>query len=89
MRALVFALFALVAGCGSNDTTTPIPADMSVRADLAGSPASCGVDGVMLSCSGVSGGAACYICSFANGAGSCAKPCTLLSPTCPTGQTCH
>ena len=39
----------------------------------------------MLSCAGVSGNVACYLCY----AGFCAKPCLLLAPDCPTGQQCH
>ncbi len=85
--ALCLALALAPAGCGSDNTTTPIGADLSVAGDLSGGPKSCGVDGVMLSCASVSGTAPCYICNLTSGM--CAHPCLLAAPSCPTGQQCH
>ena len=79
---------ALVAGCG-DDTTATSAADLSVRADLTGAPSSCSAADVMQSCAGVSGGTSCYVCDFTGGGGSCARPCLLLQPDCPAGETCH
>jgi hypothetical protein len=89
MRAVLAVLVTLaLAGCG-NDTTTPIGADMSATVDLSGGPKTCGTDGVMNSCASVSGSVDCYFCDFAGGGGLCAKPCSLIAPSCPGGMQCH
>lgn len=91
VRAILTALVALGAGCG-DDTTAPATADLSQPADLStGGAHSCGVDGISLSCASVSGAISCFVCDYSvltNGAGRCARPCLLSSPSCPTGQHC-
>jgi hypothetical protein len=84
MRALLLAMALAAIGCG--DDGVPPANDLSTSsADLATKiGATCGVDGVRLSCGG-----SCAVCSYAGGAGKCVTPCKTTQSSCPSGQSCH
>jgi hypothetical protein len=86
--ATIVLVLSVVSGCG-DDATAPIGADMSATVDLSGGPKYCGADGVMSSCASVSGSVDCYFCDFARGGGVCARPCSLIAPSCPGGMQCR
>ena len=89
MRTFILLTALAVAGCGSDDSTAGSVVDMSMRLDLSGQVTSCGVDGVALSCASASGNNACFVCDFGGGGGVCARVCSLVTQSCPAGQTCH
>ena len=87
-----FALFVAllgVAGCGDDTTMAASGPDMSVHVDLSGQSVSCGATGVAQSCANASLNNACFVCDLSGGGGVCARVCSLLTQSCPTGQTCR
>lgn len=88
MRTFIFMAMLVVAGCGDDSTQAPAP-DMSMRLDLSGQPTSCSATGVAQSCASASGNAQCFVCNLSGGGGVCARVCSLVTQSCPSGQTCH
>lgn len=88
MIVVMLAAASTLAGCGDDSSQATGP-DMSVAADLSGQSTTCGNSGVAQSCATASGNNACFVCDFSGGGGVCARVCSLVTQSCPTGQTCH